>query len=140
MAKVFMPEAAPEERMRVLRDTADKMEETSYERELSADELDAKREQFVDNSIQVSNLEDELNEQKAKYKNEIDPIKLKNKTLQQEVKTKKTKVKGTLYHLANHEDGMMETYDHSGELISSRRLRPDERQARLYIPPRAVGE
>jgi hypothetical protein len=135
-----MPEATTEERMRVLRDTADKMEETSYERELSADELDAKREQFVDNSIQVSNLEDELNEQKAKYKNEIDPIKLKNKTLQQEVKTKKTKVKGTLYHLANHEDGMMETYDHNGELISSRRLRPDERQARLYIPPRAVGE
>lgn len=140
MAKVFMPEAAPDERMRVLRDTADKMEETCYERELSADELDAKREKFVDNSIKISSLEDELNEKKAEYKNKIEPVKLENKTLQYEVKTKKTKVKGTLFHLANHEDGMMETYDHSGELISSRRLRPDERQARLYIPPRAVGE
>lgn len=140
MAKFFMPEATTEERLRVLRDTADKMEETSYERELSPDELDSKREKFVDNSIKISSLEDELNEKKTEFKNKIDPVKLENKTLQYEVKTKKTKVKGTLFHLANHEDGMMETYDHSGEMIGSRRLRPDERQARLYIPPKAVGE
>ena len=140
MAKIFMPGATPDERLRVLRDTADKMEETSYERELSPDELDAKREKFVDNSIKISSLEDELNEKKTEFKNKIDPVKLENKTLQYEVKTKKTKVKGTLFHLANHEDGMMETYDHSGEMIGSRRLRPDERQARLYIPPKAVGE
>lgn len=140
MAKFFMPEATAEERLRVLRDTADKMEETSYERELSPDELDSKREKFVDNSIKISSLEDELNEKKTEFKNKIEPVKLENKTLQYEVKTKKTKVKGTLFHLANHEDGMMETYDHSGEMIGSRRLRPDERQARLYIPPKAVGE
>lgn len=139
MPKVFMPTASPEERVQLLKNNADRIEETTYERELTADELDSKREKFVDNSIKISNLEDELNEQKAKYKNEIDPVKLDNKTLQQEVKTKKTKVKGTLFHMANHEDGMMETYDQAGEMIASRRLRPDEKQARLYIPHKAAA-
>lgn len=140
MQKIFMPELTVQERLQILRNNADEVEQTTYDKDLTQEELDAKREQFVDNSIQISSLEDELNEQKTKYKAKIDPIKLVNKTLQQEVKTKKQKVKGTLFHMANHESGFMETYDEAGELIATRRLRPDEKQARLYIPPKAAND
>lgn len=135
-----MPEAAAEERLRILRDSADKVEQTTYEKELTEDELIAKREQFVDNSIAVSKLEDELSEKKKEFKSKIDPLKLINRSLQYEVKTKKTEVKGTIYHLADHGTGYMETYDETGEMIGSRRLRPDERQGRLYIPPKVVNQ
>src|SRR5688572_2084635 len=111
MQTVFMPELSTEERLQILRNHADKVEETTYEKDLTQEELDAKREMFVDNSIQVSTLEDELNEEKSKYKGKIDPLKLINKTLQQEVKTKKQKVKGTLFHMANHDTSFMETYN-----------------------------
>jgi hypothetical protein len=140
MSKIFMPEVSAEERLNILRNNADKVEQTTYEKELTEDELIAKREQFVDNSIAVSKLEDELSEKKKEYKSKIDPLKLINRALQYEVKTKKTEVKGTIFHMADHTNGYMETYDESGEMVASRRLRPDERQGRLYIPPKAVNE
>jgi len=139
MPKVFMPELSPEERINVLRNNADKIETTTYEKELTTEELDAKREEFVDNSISVSKLEDELAEKKKEYKNKIEPIKLVNRMLQHEVKTKKKEVKGQLFHMANHTDSMMETYDETGELVSSRRLRPDERQVRMQVVERPAA-
>jgi hypothetical protein len=140
MPKIFMPEVAPEERINILRNNADKIETTTYEKELTDEELDSKREEFVDNSIAVSKLEDELNEKKKEFKNKIEPLKLVNRGLQQEVKTKKKEVKGQLFHMANHADSMMETYDETGELVSSRRLRPDEKQARLFIAKPAAND
>lgn len=141
MQKVFMPELTPEERLHTLRNNADNVEQTTYDRELTQEELDTKREMFVDNSIQISNLEDELNEHKESYKSKINPIKQVNKVLQQEVKTKKQKVKGTLFHMANHETGFMETYNEAGELIGTRRLRPDEKTtARLFVAKPAASD
>lgn len=135
-----MPELSAEERLQALKNNADNIEQTTYERELTPEELDGKREMFVDNSIKVSSLEDELNAYKDSYKAQIDPIKKENKVLQQEVKTKKQKVKGTLFHLANHDSGYMETYDETGELIGTRRLRPDEKQARLFVAKPAAND
>lgn len=133
MSRIFMPELPSEERINVLRNNADKIEQTTYEKELTEEELIAKREQFVDNSIAVSKLEDELSEKKKEFKSKIDPLKLINRSLQYEVKTKKSEVKGTLFHMANHDSGYMETYDEAGELVSSRRLRPDEKQIRMTV-------
>jgi hypothetical protein len=141
MAKIFMPEAALDERINVLRNNADKIDNTDYEKELTEDELIAKREEFVDNSIDVSKLEDELAEKKKEFKSKIEPIKLVNRGLQKEIKTKKRWVKGQLFHMANHTDSMMETYDETGEMVSSRRLRPDEKQVRMQVVlPKAAGE
>ncbi len=141
MAKIFMPDAALEERINILRNNADKIDNTDYEKELSEEELIAKREEFVDNSIDVSKLEDELAEKKKEFKNKIEPIKLVNRGLQKEIKTKKRWVKGQLFHMANHIDSMMETYDETGEMVSSRRLRPDEKQVRMQVVlPKAAGE
>lgn len=139
MAKIFMPELTPEERLNALRNNADKIEQTTYAKELTDEELDAKREEFVDNSIAVSKLEDELAEKKKEFKNKIEPLKLINRGLQQEVKTKKKEVKGQLFHMANHVDSMMETYDETGELVSSRRLRPDEKQVRMQVVDRKTA-
>lgn len=140
MAKIFMPEMSDQERLQVLRNNADHVEETTYEKDLTQEELEGKREEFVDNSIKVSTLEDEFNEEKAKFKGKIEPMKMRNKILQQEVKTKKQKVNGTLFHMANHDSGYMETYEESGELHATRRLRPDERQARLFVAKPAAND
>lgn len=139
MAKIFAPELTTEERINALRNNADKIETTTYEKELTDEELDAKREEFVDNSIAVSKLEDELAEKKKEFKNKIEPLKLVNRSLQHEVKTKKKEVKGQLFHMANHSDSMMETYDETGEMVSSRRLRPDEKQVRMQVVDRKVA-
>lgn len=141
MSKVFMPDLSVEERLNIMRNNADKVEETNYERDLTPEEVDIKRETLVDNLIAISGHEEKLDEAKAEFKKQAEPLKQENKKLQREVKYKKSEVEGLLFHMANHDDGMMEVYDQNGECVGSRRLRPDEkRQTIPFVPRVASGE
>lgn len=127
-----MPDANPKDRLVLLQENATKVEQTTYQKSLTQDELSARREDLADNCIKLNQIEDELKEIKDEFKSKTDPLKSTNKTLLTEIKTKQSTVDGTLFHLANHEDGMMETYDQYGYLISSRRLRPEEKQGTIF--------
>lgn len=130
--KQFMPDATAKERLMVLQENAHKVELTVYQKALTPDELAARREDLADNCIKLNEKEDELNDIKSGFKAEMDPLKKTNKTLLTEIKTRQTSIDGTLFHVANHEDGMMETYDNEGMLISTRRLRPEEKQGTIF--------
>jgi len=130
--KQFMPELTAKERLMIMQENAAKVEQTTYQKALTTDELADRREDLADNCIKLNKLEDELKEVKDDFKLQMDPLKVTNKTLLTEIKTKQTTIDGTLYHLANHEDSMMETYDNDGFLIGSRRLRPEEKQANMF--------
>lgn len=123
-----MPEASPEERLIALRDNCDKKEETIYYRDLSPEELEKKRTDLVDNLIKITGFETEFDKVKKRFKGDVDPLKIENKILQVQIHTRKMEVEGTLFHLANFDEGMMETYDEKGELIKTRRLLPEEKQ------------
>ncbi len=127
-----MPELTAKERLMIMQENAAKVEVTTYQKVLTADELSARREDFVDNCEKLGKLEDELKEIKDDFKLRTDPLSKANKKLLTEIKTKQTSVDGTLYLMANHEDGMMETYDNDGFLVSTRRLRPEEKQANIF--------
>lgn len=128
----FMPESAPKDRLMVLQESAAKVEQTTYQKSLSADELAARREDLADDCIRLNQFEDELKEIKDGFKDKMDPLKAANKLRLTEIKTKQSTVDGTLYHIANHDAGMMETYDNEGFLVSSRRLRPEEKQGTIF--------
>lgn len=130
--KQFMPEMPEKDRLLLLQQNADKVEETTYQKPLTEEELNERREILTDNSIKLSDLEEEKKEATKVFKDRIDPLKADNKQLLSELRTRQAKVTGLIYHLANHDDGMMETYDGKGELISSRRLRPDEKQSNIF--------
>jgi len=129
-SKIF-PGLPPDELKRVLTDNADQVENTTYMKSLTETQLAERREKLVENSIQLGIMEDELDSVKAEYKIKMKPLKLDNANLLTQLKHKQAEVKGFLYHIASHEEGMMGTYDENGELISSRRLRPDEKQLHI---------
>jgi hypothetical protein len=130
--KQFMPHATPNERLRVLRESAASIEQTTYRKPLTEDELATHREVFTENCIKLNQFEDELNAQKELYKAKMDPVKNVNKNILSEIKTKQTSVTGELFNVPNFDDNMMESFDGAGELIGSRRLRPEEKQANIY--------
>lgn len=140
MPKQFMPDATPEQRLQMLKEHCDSMEETKYFKDLTPDELDVKRETFVDNSITLSTLEDELTAYKESYKNQMKPLKDTNKALQTQIKMRKENIEGVLFHIADQVAGIMETYDEFGEFVSSRRLRPDEKQTKLFPLSKASNQ
>lgn len=135
-----MPEVEPKQRLQLLKDNCDSHEETTFYKDLTPLELDIKRETLTENLIKISHQEDILDEAKAIYKMHADPLKKANKELLIEVKTGKSSVKGMLFNFADHENGIMETYDEMGDFVQSRRLKPEEKQARLFVSKSAVNE
>ena len=127
-----MPGVTPKERLMLLQENASKVEKTTYQKVLSPDELAARREDLADDCIKLNQFEDELKEVKDDFKSKMDPLKSANKIRLTEIKTKQTTVDGTLYHIANHTDSIMETYDDEGIFVSSRRLRPEEKQGTIF--------
>jgi len=119
--------ADPKERIMCMQEQAAKIENTSYQKTLTPDELAARREDLADDCIKLNTLEDELKEIKDGYTAKMKPLKEANKTRLTEIKTKQTTVEGNLYHIADHERSMMVTYDVEGLEVSSRRLRPEEK-------------
>lgn len=132
MQKTILDGVSEHQRLQVLRDTADSIENTTYLKPLSQDELDIKREEYFENQIKLTAFSDELSEIKSSYKDKTKPLHEANRTLLQEVRTRQTEIVGTLFHMANHETGFMETYNEKTELISTRRLRPDEKQKNIF--------
>lgn len=139
MSKVFMPNVTAKERIMILQENAAKVEQTTYQKQLDADELAARHEDLAENCIKLSSIDDEKKEVMADFKLKTDPLNSANKTLLTEIKTKQATVDGTLYHLANHEEGFMETYDHEGLLIATRRLRPEEKQGTIFSMAKAAN-
>lgn len=129
--KNFLPERTDADRLEILTDSADHIEETTFYKDLSEDDLTVKRETFVENNIEISKHQEILDIAKAEYKANTKPLAMHNEILLTEIKTRKTTVKGKLFHIADHDSNVMNTYDEKGEFISSRRLRPDERQTRI---------
>ena len=125
-----MPELDPAERLAVMRNNADHVNEGKYFKVLTEDELAQRMRKLADNSIKLSELDDEKKEAVAEFKEQMDPLAKDNKVLMGEIRTRQRLVDGTLFLFADHESGMMNTYDELGELVSSRRLFPEEKQTR----------
>lgn len=137
MNKTFMPEVNPEQRLQLLNENCDKQEQTSYFKDLTLEDLDVKHKQLSDNLIEAFKLEDELAKVKKEFKDQLDPLKVARKMLAREISTGKQEIDGVLFHMANYEDNIMETYDERGEFVSARRLRPDEKQLRTNFMKKA---
>lgn len=130
--ETYLKSLSANDRINHLQSNAHSIEEGKYSRQISADEKTGLREKHTDNSIKLSDLKEEFDEVKKAYKENIEPFTSENKRLLTEIRTSQRIEAGTLYHLANHETGFMESYNQDGELISIRRLRPDEKQAGLF--------
>jgi hypothetical protein len=136
----FMPDVSAKERTMLMQENASKVEQTTYQKVLSPDELAARREDLADDCIKLNQFEDELKEVKDDFKTKMDPLKAANKVRLAEIKTKQSTVDGTLYHMADHDNGIMEIYDSEGVFVSSRRLRPEEKQGTMFKLNKAANE
>lgn len=140
MSKTIMPDMTPELRYQFLKDNCESMKSDAiYYRALTQADIDAKQQKLCSNLIDIGNHEDGLEKAKADFKALIEPLRADNKMLLECVKTRQEEVVGVLFYLANHEENMMEEYDVNGELISSRILRPEEKQLKAF-PMKVIGQ
>lgn len=115
------------ERKRVLDDNSDKIQDGEYFKALTDEELRALRETFTEKAIELSKHKEELKKVQADFKAKIMPVENIMAGLLSSIRSRGNTIQWTLYYMANHDEGMMEVYNVDGELVESRRLRPDEK-------------
>jgi chromosome segregation ATPase len=130
----FMPHLAEQDRIEVLQTSATKIRDEAYDAALSPEEVENKKSEFVKNTFDIDDLLDEKKELVANLVAQIKSLKVINKGLRTEIKSKSERRSGLLYDVANYETGYMETYDKSGALAEKRRLTPEEKngQSKLF--------
>lgn len=128
-----------EERDSVLLGESLSVEEAAYMQPLSPEELAIKREDFTSAAILKAVTENELAEIKKQYKDKISPLNAKISECLNAVKNKAIEIKGKVYKLPDFENQMIHFVDPLGNVLSSRRMLPEERQFRITTN-KAVNE
>ena len=115
-----------------LKDVAVGFEETDIRHEYSQQELDTIRELFTDESLRRADKEEKFAEIRRAHKAEMTLIIDSIKTLAIDIRNRYKDTKARCGLVPNFETGMMQYYDeNTGELVHTRRLRPDERQTTM---------
>lgn len=123
-----LKELSQEDRQLVFQSEAIGCEELAYTKQLTPEEITIKKDEFTNQSMMKSTLTDELTEVKADYKGRIDPLTKSLKQTMKEIKNKSIECMGKVYKFADYENQMIHVVDPLGNLISSRRMLPEERQ------------
>lgn len=132
MKELFTPDMPQAEREMILAQHAFKIENTDYYLPLTPEELTDKKDIFFTNASEINKLEEKLKLVTSDLREQLKGIKGINGSLLSEIRTGQKLVTGKLYQVANYDTSMMETFTASGEMLSSRRLRPEEKQGNVF--------
>lgn len=132
MEKQLFADVPYGKREEMLEANAEKFGEMTYQKPLTQEEMEAERINFSQMAIEISAKNDKMKDITDQHKAELKPMMELYKETLAMIKTKQRMVTETVYHLADHSEGMMGTYNSRGELITSRRLTPEENQMSIH--------
>jgi hypothetical protein len=92
------------------------------------DETDKIKDEFISRQVKIQHLKEQLEEMKDSFKLQIKPLELEQADALSFLRQGYDEKMQTVYLVPNHEEGLMEYYTEDGIMVTSRKLRPDERQ------------
>jgi len=140
MEQKIFNEYNPLERMQLLTDNCDEIEEGAYVRTLTEDEVLNKKELLSKDFIEFNKIRSEAKQVANEFKEKLKPI---AETLQSHSEAIRTRIEekvGKLFIFKDQETKQAYYYDDKGELVQQRRLRADEIQnQKLPFPKVKTG-
>lgn len=130
--QTFLQSLGDKERREFLESNAADVYQGKYSRPLSDDEKTKAKDSLSQTFLKISDLEEDFAEKKAAHKEEIKPFKKEIQMLATQVRTGQMLADGIIFNLPDFESGFMESYNELGELISTRKLNPGEKQANVF--------
>lgn len=126
------------DRIQMLKDNADKIQEYGYTKRFTPEQLARMKETLSDISIEVNDLEEQKKDAMAGFKEKLKPVITARKQLLKGLKTKSEFVQEECYKMIDHEEGRVGFYNKDGELVDVRNIWPEERQATIHnLNPKA---
>lgn len=95
------------------------------------DELSEKKDNLSKNFIDLDRKEDELDEIKEKFKQEMKPMKQRHMLLIKDIKQGFEDNEVEVYYVPDYDKGMMELYSTDGEKLHERKLTVSEKQQEM---------
>lgn len=126
-----------EEREQVMRDNCDQIIERSYTKKFDQEEINARRAEYADVGIQVAELEKQLAEIRADYKDRIKPLLERMSGILDEIKSGGEWVTTEVFLFKDMESGMAAIYTPDGHLLEKRPLTPGEKQPTIMTALRS---
>lgn len=120
-----------QDRKAVLESEAIDIEEGVYDRPLTEEEINYYKDELATQCIAQKKILAELATVKEEFKEKLRPVKMQIDHAMNAIKNRAVSQEGRLYKLADYDEKMIYTVDEDGNIISSRRMRPEERQYRI---------
>lgn len=139
MSDIMLADTPIENRAQILRDSCDQIEERHYTRKFEQPEINERREELANVSIQLNNLNEELQEIKADYKSKTKPKEERKSRILDELKAGGEYVKSECYKFIDSEMGKVAWYSPEGYKLEERDINPEERQRTTFQTLRRTG-
>lgn len=125
-------ELGPAERMEMLDAQADEVVEENYLRPYENAELQKARQEYVNLSLQMTEIKAEEDEIKQQFKERKAPVQKEMDRVLGNIKQGGEYVKGKLYKIIDRDERVTGFYDEDGKLINQRKSLPNELQGTLF--------
>lgn len=139
MDKSLGKEYPPEQRARFLKDNCEKVEETSYMKRYTPEELQQMKEQLSEVAIDINDIEEEKKEVVAGFKKRLEPLTDTRKELLTGLKQKAVLVTENCFKFVDREERMVGYYNAEGDLINARPCNSEELQGSIFQVLRNTG-
>lgn len=107
------------------------IQETSYTKNLTEEEIIDRKDEYSEIGITLSELEKQKKDQMDRFKILEKEPKIKAKILLESIKFKSEQKFGRLYMIDDQEKGMMYSFDLNGICVDARQLSKSERQTKI---------
>lgn len=139
LEKLIGPSTPGIDKIQFLKDNCDEVEKLGYTRNFTQDELDGMKDDLADVSIDINDIEVEKKETNAEFKKRLDTLKDERKDLLEKIRTRSEFVNEECFKFIDHESETTGYYNKEGELVSTRRIKPEERQTNIRQFARLTG-
>ncbi len=131
MQDVMFSSDPVEAREQMLRDNCDQIEQRSFTRSFSQDEVNDRRAELEQVSIQIAEHEENLAQVRADIKGRIKPLLERRSRLLDELKARGEWVTADTYKFVDVDEGRTAYYSADGYKIEERAITPEERQRNI---------
>ncbi|MCI2145808.1 MAG: hypothetical protein LKK08_06125 [Bacteroidales bacterium] len=125
---------AGNKRIAFLLDNCDTSEDKEYTKQYSVEELTKLKESLSETEIRISDLEEELHDTKADFKERLKPLYEDRVTTLDGLKRKARLVTEKCYKFIDQKAREVGYYNEAGDLIECRQAYADELQGNLFKP------
>jgi uncharacterized phage infection (PIP) family protein YhgE len=139
MEKYLLQSTPLDERIQILRDSADKVEDVGYMKKFTPEEIADMKTNLSEVMIKLTAIEKELDTIKKSFKTQMKPLSKSVSELLENIHHKARMVNEEAYIRLEYSEGMAGYYNGEGELIYTRPLEAEERQTTIMQVLRKEG-